>query len=94
MIDSKKPAVVTVAVSGIEAAAEAAANIINQAQALGIERLVYLYDHKETQRWFPLYAVTRKRGIVADKPYLIALEKFDGLSVGGAELQDSANSET
>jgi hypothetical protein len=49
-------------------------------------RVVYGYD-VQGKDWFPVHAVTRKQGVIADQPYLIALDNLQGgLSVGSTRL--------
>jgi len=49
----------------------------------GVERVSYLFDHKKTKEWLPLYAVTRRAGVISDRPYLISAERYHGFSLGG-----------
>jgi len=49
-------------------------------------RLTYGYD-TAAKRWFPIHATTRRKGIITDQPYLIAVESLQGgFSVGGRRI--------
>jgi hypothetical protein len=70
------------AIDSISSAARSAICLIDQLEKLEPRLLIYEFDIKN-EDWIPIHAATKKRGIISDKPKLIALEKYKGLSPGG-----------
>lgn len=70
------------AIDSISYAARSAICLIDQLENLEPQLLIYEFDIKN-EDWIPIHAATKKRGIISDKPKLIALEKYKGLSLGG-----------
>lgn len=70
------------AIDSISFAARSAIYLIDQLEKYEPQLLIYEFDMKN-EDWNPIHAATKKRGIISDKPKLIALEKYKGLSPGG-----------
>jgi hypothetical protein len=82
VVDSSETAVVCEASRTVDAAARSAASLIDRLHDQDLVKLVYAFD-LSTQRWLPLHAMSRKVGVICDRPYLIDIEQRMGISVGG-----------
>lgn len=79
----ESPDVVSHQINEIHQATDSACRLVEALEKLAPECVTFSYD-LEAQTWFPLYAITRKAGIIADRPRLIAIDKLQGgLSLGG-----------
>jgi len=67
-------------------ASNAAGALVRSLRDYEPERVAYLFD-VGMGKWSPLYAVTRQRGVISDRTFLIALDKFKGFSVGGTAVR-------
>jgi len=83
-IDSNDPSVAIAAIDSVVGAAHLAMKLIEHLQPYGVERVAYVFDHRKSKAWLPLYAVTRNAGVITDQPQLISMERFRGLSLGGS----------
>ena len=88
VVDSNDTAVLCAASNSISEAATSAVSLIDRAEHLQFQRLIYEFDLK-TSRWLPLHAMSKKVGVISDRPYLIAIDQMHGLSVGGVTTEDS-----
>jgi hypothetical protein len=86
MVDTENPEEIAAAVQQIADASSAAGALVRSLQQYGPERVAYLFD-TPTEKWLPLYAVTKGIGIISDRPYLISLEKYKGFSLGGVGVR-------
>jgi hypothetical protein len=89
IVDTQEPDVIAVAVQEIADASSAAGALVRSLKQYDPERVVYLFN-ATTRKWFPLYAVTKRVGVISDRPYLIALERYKGFSIGGTALRDKS----
>ena len=74
---------INIAVETINQAAESACKMIDNLQYLSPIKLCFLFNDA-TSQWQPEYIVTKKVGVIVDKPQVIALEKYQGLSISGS----------
>lgn len=84
VLDSNDPAIVSEAARKVLETWEQANQLISALAGYELQRLVYEYD-RNAKQWLPSFAETKKVGLIADRPKLIAAEAFQsgGLSVGG-----------
>lgn len=86
LVDTEDPVVIATAVQLLADASSAAGALVRSLQQYEPERVAYIFD-TPTENWLPLYAVTRRRGVISDRPYLVSLEKYKGFSVGGVGIR-------
>lgn len=79
---AKDPAILSEATDHLEEGAQSAILLLEKFSELGFEELVYEYDEK-AKKWFPLHAATTKRGVISNRPQLIAMDQLTGFSLGG-----------
>ena len=80
------PAATTEATGALEGAANQSLLLVDALLPAMPMRLTYGYD-TAAKRWFPIHATTRRKGIITDQPYLIAVESLQGgFSVGGRRI--------
>lgn len=72
--------------NSIHAAAQSAVRLIDYLEHTSIQKLVYEFD-VATHKWLPLHATTKELGVIADRPYLVAIDQMRGLSVGGLLME-------
>ncbi len=82
VVPSKDEGLVTDAVDNLGQAYIIAIKVIDQLEAAVPDKLVMEYD-TEGRVWRPAHLATQKLGVIADRPTLGALDKMQGLSVGG-----------
>jgi len=92
VVSSTDTAILCEASNSVHAAAQSAVKCIDYLEHAGLQKLVYEFDIK-TSKWLPLHAVTKKFGVISDRPYLIAIDQMHGLSVGGM-ISDGEESDT
>jgi len=80
------PVITAAAMQSIEAAANASLSLVDALAFAVPRRVTYGFDGT-TNKWFPLHATTRNKGVITNQPYLIALDNLHGgMSVGGRRL--------
>jgi hypothetical protein len=79
---AKEPAILSEATDHLEEGAQSAILLLEKFTELGFEELVYEYDEK-AKKWFPLHAAPAKRGVISNRPQLIAMDQLKGFSLGG-----------
>jgi cation transport regulator ChaC len=72
---STDPAILIEATQCVHGAAQSAVALVDKLEHLGVQKLIYEY-HLPTRKWLPLHAATRGRGVISDRPALIALDQF------------------
>ncbi len=80
VVDSQDVTVLTTALEHVQQACPGAYALVMQVKEWEPQRVVYVWE-KSIGKWLPLY-VTSKRGVITDRPYLLAVE-WRGLSVAG-----------
>ena len=75
VVPSKDPKILAEATDSVHLAGESACALISSITTWGPEKVVYKYD-ATAKLWIPLYVATRSRGVIADKRYLIALDRL------------------
>jgi hypothetical protein len=78
---AKDPAILA-ATDHLEEGAQSALLLINKFAEFEFEELIYEYDEK-AKKWLPLHAATAKRGVISNRPQLIAMDQLKGFSLGG-----------
>ena len=86
VIDSKEPEILLPAIDSLQSAGRSALALVDRLAELEPDKLVYEFDRK-TGQWLPLHAATRKRGVIVDRPVLIALDRYRSFSIGGSVTQ-------
>jgi hypothetical protein len=86
--NSNDTAILCDASNSISRAASSAIALIEGAEHLQLQRLIYEFDLK-TRKWLPLHATSKKVGVISNRPYLIAIDQMHGLSVGGVTTEDA-----
>jgi hypothetical protein len=79
---AKEPAILAEATDHFEEGAQSALLLIKKFAEFGFEELIYEYDEK-AKKWLPLHAATTKRGVISNRPQLIAMDQLKGFSLGG-----------
>ena len=87
VIASKDAKVLINATESVSDAACSAMVLVDKIEHLEPTKLVYDFDLK-IEKWLPRYAATKLAGIISDRPTLIALDKYKGLSIGGIVTRD------
>lgn len=62
----------------------AAQRLVERMKSLDPHRITFEYD-SNLNRWLPLHATTRKRGVICDRPIIIMLSELKGMSIGGTQ---------
>ena len=88
VIPSKDVATLCEASKSIHMAGQSAINLINNHAHLELQKLIYEFD-TEVKIWLPLHAVSKKFGVITDRPSLIAIDQMQGLSMGGITDKES-----
>ena len=82
LIDTKNTSKIIKATELLYKAGNNSLYLYQNLQKYDVVKIVYKFDTMN-EHWEPIYAVTKKLGIISDKPTLIALDKLPGLSIGG-----------
>jgi hypothetical protein len=90
VVPSKEELILCEAADNISEATELAIILIDKLQEFEPEKLIFEFN-LETRKWNPSYLATKKIGIISDKPTLMALDKMQGLSVGGIIAGEKGN---
>lgn len=85
VIASKEINKLNKAVDTVNSAVKRAIKLVDRIQHLEIETLVYEFDLNNEQ-WYPLHAATRKKGVISERPVLVALERYKGMSISGVVI--------
>ena len=80
------------AIDSLPVAIRSALSLVDKMRQFEIQRLVYEYDDDQ-KCWLPLHAITKKVGVIAEKPLTIDLNKYRGFSIGAQVFPDKSNSE-
>ncbi|MBK8943669.1 MAG: hypothetical protein IPM32_00220 [Ignavibacteriae bacterium] len=86
VVDNKNADNIDVAIESIPEATFSACNFIENISDLEPTKICFIFKTK-SNKWQPEYIVTSKKGVIIDKPILFMLEKYKGLSVGGARRE-------
>jgi hypothetical protein len=84
VLDSSDPSAVTDAVRQIYEMGDRIRALYGALEPFIPQKITYGYD-RGTNQWFPLHAATVKRGVISERPRLVAVEQLmlGGFSVGG-----------
>ena len=86
LVECEDPTTITTAMEQAVEASSAAGALVRSLMDYEPERVTYLFDAR-LGKWVPLYAVTRRRGVISDRPFLMAVENFKGFSIGGTAVR-------
>lgn len=90
VIASNDPNAIRKAIDGIHDAGHSAKCLIDHLEEAEPDVVTYEFDCGQ-EKWLPLHAVTRRRGVLSNRPKLIALDKYAGLSIAGVKRIKSDN---
>ena len=86
VVETDKPQHLTTALETVQKTGITAQYLIDYLIDKEPVELVYIYDI-DTENWIPSYLKTAKGEISTDKPYLMSLEQFGGVSIGAKLIE-------
>lgn len=82
LIDTKDTNKITKATKLLYQAGYSSIFLYQNLKTYDVQKIIYKFD-TDNEQWIPIHAITKKLGIISDKPVLIALDNLPGLSIGG-----------
>lgn len=83
IIETNSPALIKQAINQISNASDSAKKLIDNLANERPRRLVYVY-HNCDKIWVPEHLTLNNGEVLTDRPYLMSLEEFGGLSIGAS----------